>query len=276
MCDGERCISSHGQKIDVQRPNYSSSRLVSVNVTREWAGTVVCTERFTSRSEHSVNSTLDVYYNSGITDVSMVVNREDWTLITSFKVAKIFSALGNYGAKLNCTSLNSTVNMSLVPYNESSLVYNVGYFQLTSFKSQFDSHVNLTCLSTVVVYPGARLERLNERGGVKESSTPQIVCDLTYIPEDGPFQCSCDTESLGSPEGRLTWRLGEQVLTSGDYGVKRLPLSSDIINRSHQGEKLVCEVEWLYDKRSEINIMVACEYEDKIITCARQSLTKLC
>lgn len=37
----------------------------------------------------------------------MVVNREDWTLITSFKVGKIFSALDNYGAKLNCTSLVS-------------------------------------------------------------------------------------------------------------------------------------------------------------------------
>ncbi|PVD27107.1 hypothetical protein C0Q70_12258 [Pomacea canaliculata] len=134
----------------------------------------------------------------------MVVNRDDWTLITSFKVAKIFSALDNYGAKLNCTSLNSTLNKTLVPYNESYLVYNVGYFQLTSFKSQFDSHVNLTCLSTVVVYPGARLERLNERGEVKESSTPQIVCDLTYIPEEGPFRCSCNTQSLGNPEGRLT------------------------------------------------------------------------
>ncbi|PVD27105.1 hypothetical protein C0Q70_12256 [Pomacea canaliculata] len=205
MCEGATCTSAYRPNVYPERFHPENSSLVFLNVTREWAGTVVCTESFTNGSEQSVNSTLDVYYNSGITNIRVGVNREDWTLNTSFIVTKIFSALGNYGAEFYCHS---------------------------------------------------KLE---------EPSTPEADCHLDYVPEEGPSDCICASKFLGSPEGRLRWYLGGELVASGDYGVRRLPLPSDIVNRTHDFNYLECEVEWLYTERSELTIQVAYGPDDVII-----------
>ncbi|XP_025101706.1 uncharacterized protein LOC112568582 [Pomacea canaliculata] len=269
MCEGATCTSAYRPNVYPERFHPENSSLVFLNVTREWAGTVVCTESFTNGSEQSVNSTLDVYYNSGITNIRVGVNREDWTLNTSFIVTKIFSALGNYGAEFYCHSKTSKVNVSLVTYNESSFIYNVGYFVLTSFSRPFyhrDEYQQF-CAFTILVHPGEISISFDPRkaGQLEEPSTPEADCHLDYVPEEGPSDCICASKFLGSPEGRLRWYLGGELVASGDYGVRRLPLPSDIVNRTHDFNYLECEVEWLYTERSELTIQVAYGPDDVII-----------
>ncbi|XP_025101707.1 uncharacterized protein LOC112568583 [Pomacea canaliculata] len=264
MCGVGICTSGYRPNVYSERNIPASSSLVFLNVTRDWAGTVVCTERFANGSEQSVNSTLDVYYNSGVNNSRMVINREDWSLTVSFNITKIFSALGNYGAEVFCRrgylSTNATVNMSLVSFNESSLMYNVGYLQVTFPRLRYSPSVIFhRCAYIIAVRPGAKYTPLplEDLKRIFDMPTPTLSCNQAYIPEEGPASCICNSTLLRHPEARLRWVLREQSVVSGDYGVGWLPLPPEVVNRTHDGKNLVCEVEWFYNRRTELRMLVA-------------------
>ncbi|XP_025101705.1 uncharacterized protein LOC112568581 isoform X2 [Pomacea canaliculata] len=227
---------------------------VKQNVSRDWAGTVVCTERLLNETEQSVNSTLDVYHNSGVSNSSFVINREDWSLTFMLNVPKVFSALGNYGVEVRCLEMTSKVNVSLVSYNESSRMYNVGYFSVTlranftGYKDRYKVISPYSCFSNIFLHPGTKHYR---EAQYRHYSLyiPRIRCNQSYIPEEGPVSCSCNGTFKYHPDARLRWMLGEKVVASGDYGVEWLPLPPEVVNRSHDRTILECEVEWLYNMR---------------------------
>ncbi|XP_025101711.1 uncharacterized protein LOC112568585 isoform X2 [Pomacea canaliculata] len=250
MCDAVTCTSPYGPNVNLERPSPTSSSLTFLNVSREWAGTVVCTERLLNGSEQSVNSTLDVYHNSGVNNSSFVINREDWSLTVILTVPKIFSALGNYGAKVRCFYMTSKVNVSLVSYNESSRMYNVGYFFVTLLASHARYKDRYReCLDDILLLPGRKHFREQRLRHSYNLPTPNILCNESYIPEEGPVSCSCSSTFKEHPDARLRWMLGEKVVAFGDYGVEWLPLPPQVVNRSHDRTNLECEVEWLYNMR---------------------------
>ncbi|XP_025103180.1 uncharacterized protein LOC112569578 [Pomacea canaliculata] len=55
----------------------------------------------------------------------------------------------------------------------------------------------------------------------------------------------CSTVSLGSPAGRLQWLAGNDVIVSGGYGVTQLPFPTNSVNRTHDGMRVTCQVDWV-------------------------------
>lgn len=94
---------------------------------------------------------------------------------------------------------------------------------------------------------------------ILEPSPPETNCSLTYVPEVGPVDCLCSTVSLGSPAGRLQWLVGNDVIVSGGYGVTQLPFPTNSVNRTHDGIRVTCQVDWVVKQSVFVTDKVACE-----------------
>ena len=57
------------------------------------------------------------------------------------------------------------------------------------------------------------------------------------------------------------WRSGEAVLLSGDYGDTSLPFPYEKMNRTRNGEAVMCQVDWVDRKNStSFTANVACKF----------------
>ena len=68
-----------------------------------------------------------------------------------------------------------------------------------------------------------------------------------YIPENTNVSCTCSTDNIGTPAGRLRWtKTGNPsiVLASGDYGRASLSVSQTLQRDDHQSTQFLCSVDW--------------------------------
>ena len=57
------------------------------------------------------------------------------------------------------------------------------------------------------------------------------------------------------------WRSGDAVLLSGDYGDTSLPFPYEEMDRTHNGEAVMCQVDWVDRKNStSFTANVACKF----------------
>ncbi|XP_070202048.1 uncharacterized protein [Littorina saxatilis] len=77
-------------------------------------------------------------------------------------------------------------------------------------------------------------------------TTPTIVCTPTgHVTENSTVTCTCTTDNVGQPEGRLRWLRGSSdVIDSGAPGVDRLELRQTL-SRSDDGvTQFRCRLDW--------------------------------
>ncbi|PVD27113.1 hypothetical protein C0Q70_12264 [Pomacea canaliculata] len=103
-------------------------------------------------------------------------------------------------------------------------------------------------------------------------SPPTTNCPLTYVPEGGPITCMCSAKSLGTPPGRLQWLVGDDVISSGGYGVTQLQFPTNRVNRSHDGVEVTCQLDWVVKQHVTVASSVAIPVKDTMATSVGASV----
>ncbi|XP_070202052.1 uncharacterized protein [Littorina saxatilis] len=80
---------------------------------------------------------------------------------------------------------------------------------------------------------------------ISRPSTPSITCTPAgLVTENSMLTCTCTTDKVGQPEGRLRWLRGSSdVIAIGAPGVDRLELRQTL-SRSDDGDQFRCRLDW--------------------------------
>ncbi|XP_025101238.1 uncharacterized protein LOC112568252 [Pomacea canaliculata] len=243
---------------------------ITFNATREMAGTLVCSVVFGNGTTLSDNCTQDVVYPFEVEDFNVTMNLQNWSLTAVFSTQKVFSALGSYyvdikeytvgvnGSSTIFSRLPPVVSKtSLKPYTDKLLYYRG---TLTVTWSLPDRGGNYYYLGDIVPNGPTDLRIHPKIRGyfvISEPSPPTTNCPLTYVPEGGPITCMCSAKSLGTPPGRLQWLVGDDVISSGGYGVTQLQFPTNRVNRSHDGVEVTCQLDWVVKQHVTVASSVA-------------------
>ncbi|XP_070184219.1 sialic acid-binding Ig-like lectin 10 [Littorina saxatilis] len=81
---------------------------------------------------------------------------------------------------------------------------------------------------------------------ISRPSTPTITCTPPgRVTENNMVTCTCTTDNVGQPAGRLRWLRGSSdIIASSAQGRNRLELSQTL-NRSDDGVQFRCRLDWL-------------------------------
>ncbi|KAK7467752.1 hypothetical protein BaRGS_00037027, partial [Batillaria attramentaria] len=79
--------------------------------------------------------------------------------------------------------------------------------------------------------------------------SPRLTCSPSpYVRENSTLSCTCSTQSVGKPSGRLRWFKGNDnnnVINSGNYGNTKLNMTPQTLSRSDHGAVFRCDVDWI-------------------------------
>lgn len=281
-CDGaSNCTSPLSSSVAVQlSSNQRISRLTYASMTRDLAGTVVC-----SNGTESASCSLDVVHNAEVDRCTVRAARESWTVAGWCNVTRVYSALGNYGFyisqyweypgwKAGDNRVASRVFEGTRPFTPTA------YTDSTSGKVFFSGDYShswpLPTLDGEYFYDMITLP--GPFGGQDADSTvvvetphgPSVHCEGATS-ESESVRCVCSVTSLGKPEGRLLWLAGDTVMAVGQYGVTSLPFPADS-GVGADGELVItCQLDWAIKQNVTITVNTACLSSQ---TSGTESVTK--
>ncbi|KAK7467746.1 hypothetical protein BaRGS_00037021, partial [Batillaria attramentaria] len=120
-----------------------------------------------------------------------------------------------------------------------------------------------------VVYPGATSTVYGPLN-VEHPDSPRLTCSPSpYVPEESTVSCTCSTQSVGKPSGRLRWFKGNDnnnVINSGNYGNTKLNMTPQTLSRSDHGAVFRCDVDW-------IKPILGGKYNASLFSCGASVLT---
>ncbi|KAK7452239.1 hypothetical protein BaRGS_00039767, partial [Batillaria attramentaria] len=266
------CVSPLSPYVTLERPNLSYSILMIRNIRQETVGTIVVTNQHRGTVD-SANCTLDVVYRPEV-ECSLEMYRENWTFVGSCNVSEAFSTLGRYRYGFYVGLCDRICESPVQPYRR-WYYYNLLRFLPFSPSLYFDDTIQAER------YRGSYMDTWpvpgqngwycfqswtipDERGyefpsyQIVEPDRPTHNCtDLKFIPERGEVSCTCRTTSMGLPEGRLIWFLGDAALATGDYGTTSLTFSSAFRDRNSDGVALFCYLDWPVGYKTVVTSNVA-------------------
>ncbi|KAK7454698.1 hypothetical protein BaRGS_00039544, partial [Batillaria attramentaria] len=92
-------------------------------------------------------------------------------------------------------------------------------------------------------------------------SVPTISCTPDqWVPANTQLTCTCNTDDIGQPQGRLQWIRDGSVLSSGGKGVTTLTMPPQNLTQSdHDNSRaqVTCRVDWIEDRSSTHTAKVA-------------------
>ncbi|KAK7485519.1 hypothetical protein BaRGS_00023207, partial [Batillaria attramentaria] len=141
--------------------------------------------------------------------------------------------------------------LSSTSYNTSDITGDTNYRRGTCSFTADIPPTSGTYYYRVVVHPGGT-ENVSGPVTVDEPSTPTITScspDL-WAPIGSQLMCTCNTNDIGQPTGRLQWVRDGSVVKSGNYGDNSLSTTQVNLTQGDDGSQFTCRVEWIQDKQS--------------------------
>eukprot|EP00745_Piridium_sociabile_P038554 TRINITY_DN70525_c0_g1_i1.p1 TRINITY_DN70525_c0_g1~~TRINITY_DN70525_c0_g1_i1.p1 ORF type:complete len:118 (-),score=26.12 TRINITY_DN70525_c0_g1_i1:95-427(-) len=104
---------------------------------------------------------------------------------------------------------------------------------------------------------------------ITRPSPPTISCPTDVITENTSLTCTCNTNNIGQPGGRLRWYTGSgssdvsTEVISGNYDVSSLSMTWTVSRHDHNVRKFRCINHWTVDITAQYDYtaQVACEYD---------------
>ncbi|KAK7485521.1 hypothetical protein BaRGS_00023209, partial [Batillaria attramentaria] len=102
---------------------------------------------------------------------------------------------------------------------------------------------------SVFISPGSVTPHVSFAGSntIESPVSPSVTCSPSpYVPENQNVTCTCSTQSLGNPEGRLMWFRGNNFINTGNYGDTSLVMTPQTLTLSDHGNTIFrCGVDWI-------------------------------
>ncbi|KAK7488867.1 hypothetical protein BaRGS_00019824 [Batillaria attramentaria] len=236
---------------------YSTSSTINLrDVTRGVAGNVTCTD-----GRENASCQLEVIGRGEIDSCKVELHKENWTLVGSCFVKKLFSSQGLYEYQVSHEMENSD-DMHFYYYHRyhnlfegrrrfqpepyTDLQTNRIYYKGTFTYSWRMPTKEANYTYTFSAYPGGNQRTAyNDEIMIAKPSPPTHNCsELKYLPEVGRTPCVCSTTNLGTPQGRLLWYSGDTILAAGDYNVTSLEFPENKVRRWNDGRSSGCRLDW--------------------------------
>ncbi|KAK7485542.1 hypothetical protein BaRGS_00023230, partial [Batillaria attramentaria] len=188
-----------------------------------------------------------------VTSVSVQHAHGTWKATGSCDVTKVFSSLGRYSCQwYRGTSQTSQSDLlSNTSYTTTEVPGDTDYRRGTCSVTADIPPTSGTYYYRIVVHPGGT-ENVSDPVTVDEPSTPTITsCSPDFwAPIGSQLMCTCNTNDIGQPTGRLQWVRNGSVVKSGNYGDNSLSTTQVTLTQGDDGSQFTCRVEWIQDKQS--------------------------
>ncbi|KAL8560666.1 hypothetical protein ACOMHN_053326 [Nucella lapillus] len=193
-----------------------------------------------------------------------VINRQDsgYTLTVSVNITRVYSSRGLYSCagQLGSSSQPGTLVLSPNASDTSNTADRSGRCDITI--SMPATSGTYSC--SVSVNPGNTQTSCGSFT-ITRPSPPTISCPSDFIPENTPLTCTCNTNNIGQPGGRLRWYTGtgsdvSTEVVSASYDVPTLEMTRPVTRADH-GRKFRCVNNWMVkvNAASDYTASVACK-----------------
>ncbi|KAK7477528.1 hypothetical protein BaRGS_00031213 [Batillaria attramentaria] len=226
----------------------SSSRLSLTNqvTARRYGITYRCAD-----SQANLQCQVDVVSHAVVPPSGLTLTTTRWNLQGSSDVTSVYSSLGWYSC--SWTERNQTGQVTTIPGVTLTLTPDISDTSNTQNRTgtcTFSKRLpaddgNYTY--TVAISPG----NTQRSGNVKivRPMAPTVTCSpRPYVPENTKVSCTCNTENVGLPVGRLRWFRGSghsNPINIGTYGGRSLIMTKQTLTRSdHDVTTFRCDVQW--------------------------------
>ncbi|KAK7477510.1 hypothetical protein BaRGS_00031195 [Batillaria attramentaria] len=225
----------------------SSSRVNLTNqvTERRYGITYRCAD-----SQTTDRCQVDIVSHAVLPPAGASVTEARWALQGTSDVTSVFSSLGRYSCQWReadqsgqvISAIEGVLTLSPVISDSSNTQNRTGTCTLSKSLPTLDGNYTYS----VVVSPGQTV-RVGGAVHIVRPVTPRVTCSPSpWVPENTDVICTCSTQSVGRPEGRLRWFRGKiNTINSGNYGDTRLTLTSQRMTRAdHNVTTFRCDVEW--------------------------------
>ncbi|KAL8566429.1 hypothetical protein ACOMHN_015065 [Nucella lapillus] len=194
-----------------------------------------------------------------------VINRQDsgYTMPVSAAITRIYSSRGLYSCvvQLGSSSQPGTLVLSPTASDTSNTADRSGRCDVTMpipvTSGTYSCNVTVNPGNTQTSWGSFTITR---------PSPPTISCPSDFIPENTTLTCTCNTNNIGQPGGRLRWYKGtgsdiSTEVVSASYDVTTLEMTQTVI-RGVNGTTFCCVNNWMMkvNAASDYTASVACEY----------------
>ncbi|KAK7454702.1 hypothetical protein BaRGS_00039548, partial [Batillaria attramentaria] len=258
LCSPSTCNPALPNLYGVSRPSSTVSQLTIKSPSRALADfSIRCSTGVSTR----VSCRLNTVYPAEVSNCRVQVQETSstWTVSGSCDVTKVFSSSGSYTCQwFRGDSQSQTVSVATTTYSTSAHAdtrYRRGACTFSSTDvSTTDKYYK------AVVYPGATSTVYGPLN-FDTPSVPTISCTPgQWVPANTQLTCTCNTDDIGQPQGRLQWIRDGSVLSSGGKGVTTLTMPPQNLTQSDHGNsraQVTCRVDWIEDRSATHTAKVA-------------------
>ncbi|KAK7477526.1 hypothetical protein BaRGS_00031211 [Batillaria attramentaria] len=229
------------------------------------------TGRWNCESSHSDDCIFPIVSHAIVPASGLTFTSTRWDVQGRSDVTSVYSSVGLYSCSWTetrdsnsfCIEFDS-VSCALVQTGHVTVIPNVT-LTLTPDPSNTNNTQNRngTCsfskrlptddgnyTYTVVVSPGNR-ERTSGSVEIVRPVMPRVSCCTShYVPgQSTSFVCTCNTQSVGRPEGRLRWFRGSgnnNLINTGNYGDTNLKMTPQMVTSADfDVTTFRCDVDWI-------------------------------
>ncbi|KAL8588293.1 hypothetical protein ACOMHN_049071 [Nucella lapillus] len=250
-CQRQLCGPCVSSRRDVTVEGCSSSTTITFrNISRHMGGRLTCSATDSQNLTRSASTRLNVYRIPVLHNCTVDVIRQNWSTVLSCDVSRALSTENKYTFRVleaylpatDCKEIDSQVASCLRGrwYSAKKSPVKCTRHSERSFQQTLAAYVNRT--DHTEYYRGRLVH-----SWLLEPVPAQkwIVWIEVYTSERSAstrFQANMSRE--GSPAGRLVWKRGAVVIAAGRYGVQTALSLPRTIARG-QGERMVCQVDWM-------------------------------
>ncbi|KAK7485533.1 hypothetical protein BaRGS_00023221, partial [Batillaria attramentaria] len=206
-------------------------------------------------SQDEVSCQLDVVHHAEVTSCKAQFNTAGTqrTVNGTCDVSKAYSERGRYSCNWtehragSSTAIPaSQTSLTKTAYTEGGATYNS---VTCSFNRAFPI-VTGTYTYSVIISPGTVTPTVSGSNTIESPVSPSVTCSPSpYVPENQTVTCTCNTQSLGNPEGRLMWFRGNDLINTGNYGDTTLVMTPQPLTRSDHGNTVFrCDAGWSHSQ----------------------------
>ncbi|KAK7485507.1 hypothetical protein BaRGS_00023195, partial [Batillaria attramentaria] len=195
---------------------------------------------------------VDVVSHAVVPPSGLTITTTRWNLQGSSNVTSVYSSLGRYSC--SWTERSQSGQVTAIPGETLTLTPDISDTSNTQNRTgtcTFSKRLptddgNYTY--TVEISPGNTKRSGNVE--IVRPVAPTVTCSpRPYVPENTNVSCTCNTQNVGRPEGRLRWFGGSgnsNPINSGAYGGRSLIMIPQTLTRSdHDVTTFRCDVEWV-------------------------------
>ncbi|XP_070202280.1 uncharacterized protein [Littorina saxatilis] len=241
-------------------------------VNRTMAGTLECTYTHNGTTE-SDSCELDVVEPAQVEGCQVDISHSNWSAIVRCDVSQAYSSTQHYSFS---ATLHRKGTLAHRPVFEGRRVFSLleefvnRTNNLSYYRGQFAFSTPLSSTPgnysfRVIVYTGMENIYPTDHCGYNVSSakrepvhavetfveelnisTPSVPNRHCPQPDNISRNCSCFSNFLGSPPGRLLWLLGDTIIATGEYGVQQLLFPTDkAVSMKQDAKSATCGLEWI-------------------------------